>query len=205
MAKLIVISAPSGAGKTSLIEALLSKIRDPNFILSISFTTRPKRENEKHGESYFFINKQEFKEMIEKNQFLEFAEVFGDFKGTSKPWVEQKLKENMNVILELDWQGANQVKKIYPNAKTIFILPPTYAELELRLNSRGLDKKEEIKKRLGEAKKEIENGKSFDHLVVNDDFGSALSDLKTIIINQAEMTEKRKSLVKVSLKALLED
>ena len=205
MAKLIVISAPSGAGKTSLIAALLTKIKNPNFILSISFTTRPKRENEKHGESYFFIDKQKFKKMIENNDFLEFAEVFGDFKGTSKSWVKQKLSENMNVILELDWQGANQVKEIYSDAKTIFILPPSYIELELRLNSRGLDKAEEIQKRLGEARKEIENGKSFDYLVVNDDFESALEDLKNIIIDEKELVEKRKSLVKDSIKALLEE
>tara|TARA_Y100001960_G_scaffold96509_2_gene103903 strand:+ start:29469 stop:30086 length:618 start_codon:yes stop_codon:yes gene_type:complete len=205
MAKLIVISAPSGAGKTSLIAALLTKIKNPNFILSISFTTRPKRENEKHGESYFFIDKQKFKKMIENNDFLEFAEVFGDFKGTSKSWVKQKLSENMNVILELDWQGANQVKEIYSDAKTIFILPPSYTELELRLNSRGLDKIEEIQKRLGEARKEIENGKSFDYLVVNDDFESALEDLKNIIIDEKELLEKRKSLVKDSIKALLEE
>ena len=205
MAKLIVISAPSGAGKTSLIAALLTKIKNPNYILSISFTTRPKRENEKHGESYFFIDKQKFKKMIENNDFLEFAEVFGDFKGTSKSWVKQKLSENMNVILELDWQGATQVKEIYSDAKTIFILPPSYAELELRLNSRGLDKIEEIQKRLGEARKEIENGKSFDYLVVNDDFESALEDLKNIIIDEKELVEKRKSLVKDSIKALLEE
>ena len=205
MAKLIVISAPSGAGKTSLIAALLTKIKNPNYILSISFTTRPKRENEKHGESYFFIDKQKFKKMIENNDFLEFAEVFGDFKGTSKSWVKQKLSENMNVILELDWQGANQVKEIYSDAKTIFILPPSYTELELRLNSRGLDKIEEIQKRLGEARKEIENGKSFDYLVVNDDFESALEDLKNIIIDEKELLEKRKSLVKDSIKALLEE
>ena len=205
MAKLIVISAPSGAGKTSLIAALLTKIKNPNYILSISFTTRPKRENEKHGESYFFIDKQKFKKMIENNDFLEFAEVFGDFKGTSKSWVKQKLSENMNVILELDWQGANQVKEIYSDAKTIFILPPSYTELELRLNSRGLDKIEEIQKRLGEARKEIENGKSFDYLVVNDDFESALEDLRNIIINEKELEENRKSLVKDSIKALLEE
>ena len=143
--------------------------------------------------------------MIENNDFLEFAEVFGDFKGTSKSWVKQKLSENMNVILELDWQGATQVKEIYSDAKTIFILPPSYIELELRLNSRGLDKAEEIQKRLGEARKEIENGKSFDYLVVNDDFESALEDLKNIIIDEKELVEKRKSLVKDSIKALLEE
>ncbi len=204
MAKLIVIAAPSGTGKTSLIEALLKQAIDLKFILSISFTTRKKRVNEKHGESYYFVNKKEFELMIQKQEFLEYADVFGDFKGTSKSWVENKLKDDWNVILELDWQGAKQVKEIYPNAETIFILPPSYAELELRLHARGLDKEEEIKKRLGEAKKEIKNGQHFDHLVVNDQFEKALGDLKSIIIANKSLPEERKNLVKVCLEALLE-
>ena len=205
MAKLIVIAAPSGAGKTSLIQALLEEASDLKFALSISYTTREKRVTEKHGESYNFISNEEFKHMIKEEEFLEYADVFGDLKGTSKSWVENKIKKGWNVILELDWQGANQVKEIYSDAKTIFILPPSYTELELRLNSRGLDKVEEIQKRLGEARKEIENGKSFDYLVVNDDFESALEDLRNIIINEKELEENRKSLVKDSIKALLEE
>jgi len=205
MAKLIVIAAPSGTGKTSLIEALLKEAIDLKFTLSISFTTRKKRVNEKHGESYYFINQTEFKLMIQKQEFFEYSDVFGDFKGTSKSWVENKLKDDWNVILELDWQGAKQVKEIYPNAETIFILPPSYAELQLRLNARGLDQKEEIKKRLAEAKKEIKNGQHFDHLVVNDEFKMALSDLKSIIFTNKSLPKERKNLVKVCLEALLED
>lgn len=143
--------------------------------------------------------------MIQKQEFLEYADVFGDFKGTSKSWVEDKLKNDWNVILELDWQGAKQVKEIYPNAETIFILPPSYAELQLRLNARGLDKKEEIKKRLGEAKKEVKNGQHFDHLVVNDEFETALSDLKSIIFANKTLPKERKNFAKVCLEALLED
>ena len=205
MAKLIVIAAPSGTGKTSLIEALLKQAIDLKFILSISFTTRKKRVNEKHGESYYFVNKKEFELMIQEQEFLEYADVFGDFKGTSKSWVEGRLKNGWNVILELDWQGAKQVKEIYPKAETIFILPPSYAELQLRLNARGLDQKEEIKKRLAEAKKEIKNGQHFDHLVVNDEFKMALSDLKSIIFANKSLPKERKNLVKVCLEALLED
>ena len=143
--------------------------------------------------------------MIQKQEFLEYADVFGDFKGTSKSWVEDRLKNGWNVILELDWQGAKQVKEIYPKAETIFILPPSYAELQLRLNARGLDQKEEIKKRLAEAKKEIKNGQHFDHLVVNDQFEKALGDLKSIIIANKSLPEERKNLVKVCLEGLLED
>ena len=134
MAKLIVIAAPSGAGKTSLIQALLEEAGDHKFTLSISYTTREKRVTEKHGESYYFISNKEFKHMIKEKEFLEYADVFGDLKGTSKSWVENKIKKGWNVILELDWQGASQVKNIYPDSETIFILPPSYDDLKIRLN-----------------------------------------------------------------------
>ena len=205
MAKLIVISAPSGAGKTSLINALLEEARDLKLTLSISYTTREKRVTEKHGESYFFISNKEFEHMIKEKEFLEYADVFGDLKGTSKSWVENKIKKGWNVILELDWQGASQVKEIYPDSKTIFILPPSYTDLETRLNKRGLDKKEAIDNRLAEAKKEIKQGQYFDHLIVNDKFEEALADLKTIIISNKTLTEERKDLVNFCLKGLLEE
>jgi len=205
MAKLIVIAAPSGAGKTSLIKALLTEAKDLKFTLSISYTTREKRTTEKHGESYYFISKEEFELMIKEQEFLEFADVFGDLKGTSKSWVKDKLKNGWNVILELNWQGAVQVKDIYPNAETIFILPPSYEDLELRLNERGLDRKEAIEKRLAEAKEEIKEGQNFDHLVVNDEFEEALKDLKSIILTNKVLAEGRKDLVSVCLKGLLEE
>jgi len=205
MAKLIVIAAPSGAGKTSLIQALLKEAGDLKFTLSISYTTREKRVTEKHGESYYFISNKEFKHMIKEKEFLEYADVFGDLKGTSKSWVENKIKKGWNVILELDWQGANQVKNIYPDSETIFILPPSYDDLKIRLNKRGLDKKEAINSRLAEAKEEIKQGQNFDHLIVNDQFKEALTDLKSIIISNKEITEERKELVSFCLRGLLEE
>ncbi len=205
MAKLIVIAAPSGAGKTSLIEALLKDSTDMKFNLSISYTTRKKRINEKDGESYLFIDKKEFERMLENKDFLEHAEVFGNFYGTSKSWVEEQLKEGKNILLELDWQGAVQVKSAYPSAVTIFILPPSYKDLELRLIERDLDKKVVIEKRLAEAKKEIEQGQSFDFLVVNDEFEKALRDLKYIVRQNKELPKERKAIVKSHLQVLLEE
>ena len=205
MAKLIVIAAPSGAGKTSLINALLEEARDLKLTLSISYTTREKRVTEKHGESYFFISNKEFEHMIREKEFLEYADVFGDLKGTSKSWVENKIKKGWNVILELDWQGASQVKDIYPDSRTIFILPPSYIDLETRLNKRGLDKKEAIDQRLAEAKEEIKQGQYFAHLIVNDEFEEALADLKTIIISNKTLRTERKDLVNFCLKGLLEE
>ena len=205
MAKLIVIAAPSGAGKTSLIEALLKDSTDMKFNLSISYTTRKKRINEKDGESYLFIDTKEFERMLENKDFLEHAEVFGNFYGTSKSWVEEQLKEGKNILLELDWQGAVQVKSAYPSAVTIFILPPSYKDLELRLIERDLDKKVVIEKRLAEAKKEIEQGQSFDFLVVNDEFEKALRDLKYIVRQNKELPKERKAIVKSHLQVLLEE
>jgi len=205
MAKLIVIAAPSGAGKTSLIEALLKDSTDMKFNLSISYTTRKKRINEKDGESYLFIDKKEFERMLENKDFLEHAEVFGNLYGTSKSWVEELLKEGRNILLELDWQGAVQVKSAYPSAVTIFILPPSYKDLELRLIERDLDKKVVIEKRLAEAKKEIEQGQSFDFLVVNDEFEKALRDLKYIVRQNKELPKERKAIVKSHLQVLLEE
>ena len=205
MTKLIVIAAPSGAGKTSLIKALLTEAKHLKFTLSVSYTTREKRVTEKHGESYYFISKEEFATMIKEQEFLEYADVFGDLKGTSRSWVENKIEKGWNVILELDWKGASQVKDVYPNAETIFILPPSYSDLKARLNERGLDKKEAIEKRLAEAKEEIKEGQHFDHQIVNDKFEEALTDLKSIVLINEDLTEERKDLVKLCVKSLLEE
>jgi guanylate kinase len=204
MAKLIVIAAPSGAGKTSLIKALLTEAKHLKFTLSVSYTTREKRVTEKHGESYYFINKEEFELMIKKHEFLEYADVFGDLYGTSKSWVKSKIRNGWNVILELDWQGASQVKDIYPNTETIFILPPSFADLKIRLNERGLDKKKTIKKRLTEAKEEVREGQHFDHLIINDEFEEALTDLKTIILGNNNLSKERQSIAKERISRLLE-
>ena len=204
MAKLIVIAAPSGTGKTSLIKALLSEVKHLKFSLSVSYTTREKRITEKNGESYYFINKEEFELMIKKQEFLEYADVFGDLYGTSKSWVKNKIKNEWNVILELDWQGASQVNGMYPDTETIFILPPSFADLKLRLNERGLDKKKTIEKRLAEAKEEIREGQHFDHLVINDEFEEALSDLKTLILANNKLSKERQLIAKESISRLLE-
>ena len=204
MAKLIVIAAPSGTGKTSLIKALLSEVKHLKFSLSVSYTTREKRITEKHGESYYFINKEEFELMIKKQEFLEYADVFGDLYGTSRLWVKNKIKNGWNVILELDWQGESQVKGMYPDTETIFILPPSFADLKLRLNERGLDKKKTIEKRLAEAKEEIREGQHFDHLVINDEFEEALSDLKTLILANNKLSKERQLIAKESISRLLE-
>ena len=204
MSKLIVIAAPSGTGKTSLIKALLSEAKHLKFTLSVSYTTRQKRITEKDGESYYFINKKEFELMIKKQEFLEYADVFGDLYGTSRSWVKNKIKNGWNVILELDWQGASQVKGMYPDTETIFILPPSFADLKLRLNERGLDKKKTIEKRLAEAKEEIREGQHFDHLVINDEFEEALSDLKTLILANNKLSKERQLIAKESISRLLE-
>ena len=142
--------------------------------------------------------------MIKKQEFLEYADVFGDLYGTSRLWVKNKIKNGWNVILELDWQGTSQVKDIYPDTETIFILPPSFADLKLRLNERGLDKKKTIEKRLAEAKEEIREGQHFDHLVINDEFEKALSDLKTIILANNNLSKERQLIVKESISRLLE-
>lgn len=205
MAKLIVIAAPSGAGKTSLIKALLEDLNDFKLSLSISFTTRKKRINETEGESYFFINKKEFNNRLEKKEFLENAKVFGNLYGTSRSWVERQTKKGCNVLLELDWKGAAQVKSAYPSAITIFVLPPSYKELKFRLLERGQDRAGVIEARLAEATEEIHQGKNFDFLIVNDIFENALADLKTIVLKNKKLSKAREAFAHEHLRGLLEE
>ena len=170
MGKLFVISAPSGTGKTSLIKSVLKDPVSSNTKLGISCTTREKSPKEENGISYFFISKREFEEKVNNNNFLEYAEVFGNFYGTPKDWVLSILSKDENVILELDTQGALQVKKAFPDTKTIFIIPPSYEDLSKRLKLRAQDSNEEIQRRLKEARKEINIGKDFDQIIVNNNF-----------------------------------
>lgn len=176
---LITIAAASGSGKTSLVTALTASI--PNLQVSISHTTRPMRQGETQGNHYFFVSKQQFLNMIGSNEFLEHAEVFGHYYGTSKSWVEQKLREGVDVILEIDWQGAAQIRKLFPQSMSIFILPPSITVLKERLLRRKQDPIEIIERRLAVANKEISHCTEFDYLIINDDFDHALSDLKAII------------------------
>ena len=204
MSKLFVISAPSGAGKTTLIKSLLEHSSKRNLRLGISCTTRSKRKNETNGESYFFKTKEEFQEMSEKEELLESAEVFGNFYGTPRKWVEEQLNKNIDIILELDWQGEKQIKENYPDAISIFILPPSLEDLRERLNKRNQDSEDDIKKRLAQAKIEIINGCSFDKIIINDDFEAAVKDLIFIIDLDKEILKERQELVKNSLNQLLD-
>ena len=204
MSKLFVISAPSGAGKTTLIESLLEHSSKRNLRLGISCTTRSKRKNETNGESYFFKTKEEFQEMSEKEELLESAEVFGNFYGTPRKWVEEQLNKDIDIILELDWQGEKQIKENYPDAVSIFILPPSLEDLRERLNKRNQDSEDDIKKRLAQAKIEIINGCSFDKIIINDNFEAAVKDLIFIIDLDKEIPKERQKLVNNSLNQLLD-
>jgi guanylate kinase len=176
---LITIAAASGSGKTSLVKALTRLL--PNLAVSISHTTRPIREGEANRVHYLFISKQKFLEMIAANEFLEHAEVFGHYYGTSRSWVERTLHLGIDVILEIDWQGAAQIRKLYPLSTSIFILPPSIKALRERLLHRQQDSLDIIEQRLAAANKEICRSGEFDYLVINDIFDQALNDLKTII------------------------
>jgi len=205
MSKVIVIAAPSGAGKTSLIESLLKEDTEHRIKLGVSFTTRKKRENEINGLSYFFITEDEFIEMHEKNEFLESAKVFGNLYGTNRSWVDKQIKAGSNVLLELDWQGAKQVKSSFPDCLTIFILPPSHQELKERLMKRGLDDQDIVEKRLSLAKNDILEGKNFDFLIVNDVFENSLNDLKQIILEGQELPAERIDLANNLLEELLKN
>ena len=203
MSKLFVISAPSGAGKTTLIKSLLEN-SSRNLRLGISCTTRSKRKNEINGESYFFKTKTEFQGMVKNGDLLESAEVFGNLYGTPKKWVQEQLSQDVDIILELDWQGAKQMKENYPDAVLIFILPPSLKALQERLNKRNQDSEGDIEKRLAQAKIEITNGSSFDQVIINDNFELAINDLNLIIHLNKKIPQERQDLVKNSLSQLLD-
>ncbi len=176
---LYTISAPSGAGKTSLVTALLE--RCPTVRVSVSHTTRPKRPGEVDGINYHFVDRNAFERMLEQSAFLEQAEVFGNLYGTSQQWVEQSLKQGLDVILEIDWQGAQQIRRLMPESIGIFILPPSLACLRERLTGRGQDDAAVIDQRMAEANSEMTHYAEADYLVINDDFERALSDLAAIV------------------------
>jgi len=179
---LFVIAAPSGAGKTSLVRALME--RKPELRFSISYTTRKQRPTEQHGRDYFFIDKPEFERMIDGGEFLEHAQVFDNFYGTSRAQVEALLAAGSNVLLEIDWQGAQQIRSAMPECQSIFILPPSRAELERRLRNRGTDSDEVIARRLRDSLADMSHWNEFDYVVVNDDFARATTDLETIVSGQ---------------------
>ena len=175
---LFIVSAPSGAGKSSLVKALLE--RDTSIRLSISYTTRQPRPGEVDGMHYHFVSREAFQERLGNGEFLESAEVYGNFYGTSQHWIEQEMSAGRDILLEIDWQGAAQVRKLMPKALSIFILPPSLDELQRRLDGRGTDNVEIIAKRMAAAREDISHALEFDYLVVNDRFDDALTDLLAI-------------------------
>jgi len=177
--RLFVIAAPSGAGKTSLVRALVE--RHPSLRFSISYTTRAKRPNEIHGQDYFFVSKDEFQAMVGRGEFLEHAQVFDNCYGTARGQVEASLAAGQDLILEIDWQGARQVRRALPECRCIFILPPSRDELERRLRGRGTDAEDVIQRRLRDAATDMTHWSEFDYVVVNDDFERALGDLHAIV------------------------
>jgi len=176
---LYIVAAPSGAGKSSLVNALLERERE--IVLSISHTTRPPRPGDVDGEHYHFVNRGVFERLIADNAFLEHAEVFGNLYGTSRKAVEPLLEQGRDVLLEIDWQGARQVRKVMPDSVSIFILPPSREELERRLRTRAADSAITIARRLAESREEIAHVDDFDYVIVNDEFADALGDLRSIV------------------------
>lgn len=185
---LYIISAPSGAGKTSLVKALIDA--EPQIRVSVSHTTRAMRPGEVDGVNYHFVDRAEFVKMAEHGDFLERAEVFGNLYGTSQSYLQQTLDEGHDLILEIDWQGAEQVRQLMPQARSIFILPPSQQALRQRLTNRGQDSDEIIEGRMREAVSEMSHYVDYDYLIINDDFAHALDDLKAIF-RASQLQQKR--------------
>ncbi len=177
---LFILSAPSGAGKSSLISALLNKHSDMK--VSVSHTTRSPRPGEENGVHYHFVSVEEFKALIDKNDFFEWAQVFDNYYGTSKKAIETQLEAGIDVFLDIDWQGAQQIRNLVDDVETIFILPPSKEELESRLNNRGQDSAEVIAGRMAKAQSETSHYSEYDYVVVNDDFDTALAEIETIVM-----------------------
>ena len=176
---LFVVVAPSGAGKTSLVNALLAG--EPAIRLSVSFTTRAPREGEVDGREYRFISRAAFEKMIAAGDFLEHADVYGNYYGTSRRWIEAELEGDHDVLLEIDWQGARQVRTLFPRRVGIFVLPPSLAELRRRLTARGKDSAEVIERRMASAREEISHVLEFEYIIINEQFDVALADLQAVV------------------------
>lgn len=197
---LFILSAPSGAGKSSLINALLEQSSSRPMQVSVSHTTRQPRPGEENGVHYHFVNKETFETLITEDAFYEHAEVFGNYYGTSEKAIDAQLAQGIDVFLDIDWQGAQQVRMKKPSVTTIFIAPPSKQELLNRLQKRGQDSEEVIAGRMAQAQSECSHYQEFDYIVVNDNFEQALSDLTTIVTNQrlkrSQQAEKHQDLFK---------
>ncbi len=194
---LYVIAAPSGAGKTSLVKALIESLE--HIRVSVSYTTRAARPGEQEGVNYHFISHEQFEKMLDGSEFLEHAQVFDNYYGTGQAWADSELKKGVDVILEIDWQGAQQIRRLHPDCASIFILPPSRETLEQRLRQRNQDSDEIIARRMQGAVEEMNHYVEFDYLVINDDFQTALADLQSIVkshrLQQRLQNEKLKHLL----------
>ncbi len=200
---LYIISAPSGGGKTSLVNALVSSIN--NLFISISYTTRPLRPGEQNGVNYHFITTDQFHELIKQNTFIEHAKVFDHHYGTSREWVNQQLQQGHDVILEIDWQGAQQIRQNFKHCVSIFILPPSRDALRERLMNRAQDDSTVIDQRMMQARNEMSHYHEFDYLIINDIFENALTDLKAVIRSRRLLTSLQSLQHEDLIKNLLQD
>ncbi len=200
--QLFIITAPSGAGKTSIVKAVTQRL--PDLKKSISFTTRPKRPGETEGVDYHFVDTQEFLRMRDAGEFLEYAEVFGNYYGTSKIWLQAQLDGGHDVILEIDWQGAQQVRQVFPDCTSLFILPPSKETLLQRLRARGQDSEDVISRRTLEAVTEMSHFHEFDYTIINDVLDTAIEETIAVITSQHLKTEVQKANNAELIKELLE-
>ncbi|KKO46225.1 guanylate kinase [Arsukibacterium ikkense] len=198
---LFIVSAPSGAGKSSLINALLKTHADMQ--VSVSHTTRAPRPGEVDGVHYHFISVEQFKKLIADNEFLEWAEVFGNYYGTSRSAIINNLRQGIDVFLDIDWQGARQIRQQAPGTLGIFILPPSMAALEQRLLQRGQDSEQVIAKRMAQAQSEMQHADEYEYLIINDDFNQALSELAHIVLSQRNSLQSQQSRHQTLMQQLL--
>ena len=199
-AKLFVIAAPSGAGKTTLVKALID--RNPDLKFSISYTTRKKRVTEVEGKDYFFVTEAEFTNLTAEGELLESALVFDNYYGTSRSQVEEHLANGHHVILEIDWQGAQQVRESKPDCVTIFVLPPSRDTLEIRLRSRRTDSDAVIRRRLNDSLGDMSHWEEFDYVIINDDLGVAVSELERVFEGTGEANSVENSSLRAQIKAI---
>lgn len=200
--KLFVFAAASGAGKTTLVQAITRK--HPQIRFSISYTTRKPRRNEADGVDYFFITKREFMRLRDQGEMLEYAEVFDNYYATSRSQVEKHLADNRNVILEIDWQGARQVRESMPECVSIFILPPSVEELERRLRDRRTDAPEVIERRLRDALSDMSHWDEFDHVIINDDLNRAIADLEAVLAGEGESSATSNEALRRAVKRIID-